>query len=265
MLFRSQEGTSSASNLGWTNLFHLPIRSLKMAPKFLLGLAILFLGSVSSIPLPTWSGGSTASEGTPDVSNDNAAPTEQTGDYQGYGDRKKRSILGKAGLGERQVSTNCRTVVAVNVNDPWMCSQIKQGDLLDFDPIASPTYGQEVDTHDDDYYGYDDEEHASHTGNGNSHSGGHYNEVNLADAPGRCRYDAAMARVNPNAACLCVATRKNCEYGRDGCCWHENRKTGFSECISKAEKFYNQLYELLRRRGKKSFAKIGRASCRERV
>ena len=35
---------------------------------------------------------------------------------------------------------------------------------------------------------------------------------------------------------------------------HENRKTGFSECISKAEKFYNQLYELLRRRGKKSFA-----------
>ena len=76
-----------------------------------------------------------------------------------------------------------------------------------------------VDTHDDDYDGYDDEEHASHTGNGNSHSGGHYNEVNLADAPGRCRYDAALARVNPNAACLCVATRKNCEYGRDGCCW----------------------------------------------
>jgi len=217
-----------------------------MAPKCILGLAII-LGTVASIPLPG-SGGDSSSQTGGDTStstnNDNNSTWSQ--DYWGSGNtRKRRAVYGnKGGLGERQVSTNCRTVVAVNVNDPWMCSRIKLGDLLEFDPVASPTWGQAVDTEDpEDGPGFED-----------TYGVGDDDTRNIADAPGRCRYDPYRARIDPNSACLCVADRNNCEYGRDGCCWHEDRKTGYSECISKAEKFYNQLYELLRRRGKKSFA-----------
>jgi len=216
-----------------------------MAPKCILGLAILLV-TVASIPLPG-SGGSDSSSQTSGDTSTSTTNNNSTWSYDYWGPgstRKRRAVYGnKGGLGERQVSTNCRTVVAVNVNDPWMCSRIKMGDLLEFDPVASPTWGQGVDTLESDdsasVYTSDFDE---------------LDSTEISEAPGRCRYDPYRARIDPNSACLCVATRNNCEYGRDGCCWHEDRKTGYSECISKAEKFYNQLYELLRRRGKKSFA-----------
>jgi len=212
-----------------------------MAPKCILGLAILLV-TVASIPLPGSGGSDSSSQTSGDTSTSTTNNSTWSYDYWGPGStRKRRAVYGnKGGLGERQVSTNCRTVVAANVNDPWMCSRIKLGDLLEFDPVVSPTWGQKVDTleSEDSASAYESD----------------LDTTEISEAPGRCRYDPYRARIDPNSACLCVATRNNCEYGRDGCCWHEDRKTGYSECISKAEKFYNQLYELLRRRGKKSFA-----------
>merc|ERR1719187_382011 len=60
--------------------------------------------------------------------------------------------------------------------------------------------------------------------------------------------------IDPNTACLCVATQESCTKDRQGCYWHEDSDTHYKECISKAERFYNQLYALLSKRRKKSFA-----------
>merc|ERR1712142_1105407 len=78
--------------------------------------------------------------------------------------------------------------------------------------------------------------------------------VYLEKLPGKCRYDPYRAMIDPNTACLCVATQESCTKDRQGCYWHEDSETGYKECISKAERFYNQLYALLSKRGKKSFA-----------
>merc|ERR1711922_88801 len=78
--------------------------------------------------------------------------------------------------------------------------------------------------------------------------------VDLENLPGKCRFDPYRAMVDPNSACLCVATQETCTKNRDGCYWHEDPDTHYRECISKAERFYNQLYALLSKRGKKSFA-----------
>jgi len=164
----------------------------------------------------------------------------------GGGDRKKRSSR-IHGLHAKQVSTNCRTVVASNVNDPVACSKITMADLLVFDAVATPGWGARV--REDDHGGwqeYADEE--------NPDLLNHHDKIDLRKMPGRCRYDPFRHMIDPSSACLCVATRETCEYGRDGCVWYHDKKTGYRECISKAEKFYNMLYALLKKRGKKSFA-----------
>jgi len=162
------------------------------------------------------------------------------------GDRKKRSLK-IHGLHAKQVSTNCRTVVASNVNDPVACSKITMGDLLVFDSIATPGWGARVRCEEGRCW----DEPAFQE---NPDLINHHGEIDLRKMPGRCRYDPYRHMIDPSSACLCVATRETCEYGRDGCVWYHDKKTGYRECISKAEKFYNMLYALLKKRGKKSFA-----------
>ena len=41
----------------------------------------------------------------------------------------------------------------------------------------------------------------------------------VSEMPGKCRFDPYKARINPNTACLCVATQDTCTKGRDGCYW----------------------------------------------
>merc|ERR1712042_230888 len=41
----------------------------------------------------------------------------------------------------KQVSTNCRTVVAININSPVVCSKMKLGNLLKFNAAFSPMWG----------------------------------------------------------------------------------------------------------------------------
>jgi len=55
--------------------------------------------------------------------------------------------------------------------------------------------------------------------------------------------------------CLCPATtEKLCTKGRSSCYFHTDRKTNEKTCISKPERFYNQLARLLSKRGKKDFS-----------
>merc|ERR1719233_581345 len=55
--------------------------------------------------------------------------------------------------------------------------------------------------------------------------------------------------------CLCPATtEKLCTKGRASCYFHKDRKTNEETCISKPERFYNQLARLLSKRGKKDFS-----------
>jgi len=55
--------------------------------------------------------------------------------------------------------------------------------------------------------------------------------------------------------CLCPATtEKLCTKGRASCYFHTDRKTNEKTCISKPERFYNQLARLLSKRGKKDFS-----------
>jgi len=210
-----------------------------MFPVRLLVLCCLF-GAIHSAIIGKREAESAGEEGEDDRKKREAEEAES---------RDKRSPRSRyRGLGERQVSTNCRTIVAWGVNDPVACSRISLGDLINFDAVASPGWGSEV--------GYDPYggPYQQYPGDVNPHLLNHYGDVDLKRMPGRCRYDPYRHRVDPNSACLCVATRDTCEHGRDGCFWHEDKRTGYKECISKAEKFYNMLYELLKRRGKKSFA-----------
>merc|ERR1719186_1846355 len=101
---------------------------------------------------------------------------------------------------------------------------------------------------DPNWYGGDETETEDET---NEYSG--TTSVYLEKLPGKCRYDPYRAMIDPNTACLCVATQESCTKDRQGCYWHEDSETGYRECISKAERFYNQLYALLSKRGKKSF------------
>merc|ERR1719222_1683345 len=55
--------------------------------------------------------------------------------------------------------------------------------------------------------------------------------------------------------CLCPATtEKLCTKGRASGYFHTDRKTNEKTCISKPERFYNQLARLLSKRGKKDFS-----------
>merc|ERR1719516_178442 len=55
--------------------------------------------------------------------------------------------------------------------------------------------------------------------------------------------------------CLCPATtEKLCTKGRASCYFHTDRETNEKTCISKPERFYNQLARLLSKRGKKDFS-----------
>merc|ERR1712192_373830 len=55
--------------------------------------------------------------------------------------------------------------------------------------------------------------------------------------------------------CLCPATtEKLCTKDRASCFFHTDRKSKESTCISKPERFYNQLARLLSKRGKKDFS-----------
>jgi len=148
-------------------------------------------------------------------------------------------------LPPEQVSLNCREVVAVGVKDPYTCAKLGQGKL----PGDPATYGVSPNAA-GDVIGPDgnvifaDPMGAFSTGS----------NLDLAKAPGRCRFDPYKASVDPNTACLCVATAATCTDHRDGCYWFEDKKTGNKECISNAERFYDHLYMLLHKRGKKDFA-----------
>jgi len=178
----------------------------------------------------------------------------------GGGGRKKRDI--DKPLITKQVSTNCRTVIALNINSPVVCSKMSLGNLLKFNAAFSPMWAHktnkegteqigltEAGTDPNWYGGPDVTETEDET---NEYSG--TTSVYLEKLPGKCRYDPYRAMIDPNTACLCVATQESCTKDRQGCYWHEDSETGYRECISKAERFYNQLYALLSKRGKKSFA-----------
>ncbi|XP_023338296.1 uncharacterized protein LOC111708994 isoform X3 [Eurytemora carolleeae] len=186
--------------------------------------------------------------------NDESVLTRPGGYHRGHGNWTGKRIARSVGngLNELQVSTNCRTVVAINVADPVSCSKIKQGELLKFDAVYSPGWGSVVTG------GPHEKEHGQ--ANPGQYQGSdpnwldHYGNLDISSLPGRCRYDPYRALQDPTTACLCVATQETCTQNRDGCFWYDDKKTGYKECISKAEKFYNQLYALLKKRGKKSFA-----------
>merc|ERR1719447_2232141 len=150
----------------------------------------------------------------------------------------------------KQVSTNCRTVVAININSPVVCSKMKLGNLLKFNAAFSPMWGHRTNKEGTEQIDLDGE---GSDPNWIKDEGGK-TIVDLENLPGKCRFDPYRAMVDPNSACLCVATQETCTKNRDGCYWHEDPETHYKECISKAERFYNQLYALLSKRGKKSFA-----------
>merc|ERR1719354_451814 len=125
--------------------------------------------------------------------------------------RRKRDIDEE--LKTQQVSTNCRTVVAINANSPIVCSKQTDED------------GKQVDGEVDEY------------NDPNIFTGPPDNDLDLKKMPGRCRFDPYRAAIDPSSACLCVATQETCTKGRDGCYWHYDKETGYSECISKAEKY----------------------------
>merc|ERR1712168_426303 len=150
----------------------------------------------------------------------------------------------------KQVSTNCRTVVAININSPVVCSKMKLGNLLKFNAAFSPMWGHRTNKEGTEQIDLDGE---GSDPNWIKDEGGK-TIADLENLPGKCRFDPYRAMVDPNSACLCVATQETCTKNRDGCYWHEDPDTHYKECISKAERFYNQLYALLSKRGKKSFA-----------
>merc|ERR1712168_897208 len=150
----------------------------------------------------------------------------------------------------KQVSTNCRTVVAININSPVVCSKMKLGNLLKFNAAFSPMWGHRTNKEGTEQIDLDGE---GSDPNWIKDEGGK-TIADLENLPGKCRFDPYRAMVDPNSACLCVATQETCTKNRDGCYWYEDPDTHYKECISKAERFYNQLYALLSKRGKKSFA-----------
>merc|ERR1712168_1691897 len=172
------------------------------------------------------------------------------GEPNGSSGRKKRDI--DKPLITKQVSTNCRTVIAIGINSPVVCSKMTLGNLLKFNAAFSPMWAHKTNKEgteqiglteagtDPNWVGPEDEDGTR--------------SVFLEKLPGKCRYDPYRAMIDPNTACLCVATQESCTKDRQGCYWHEDSETGYRECISKAERFYNQLYALLSKRGKKSFA-----------
>merc|ERR1712168_115975 len=151
----------------------------------------------------------------------------------------------------KQVSTNCRTVVAININSPVVCSKMKLGNLLKFNAAFSPMWGHRTNKEGTEQIELEGE---GSDPNWVKTDGLGQSSVDLENLPGKCRFDPYRAMVDPNSACLCVATQETCTKNRDGCYWHEDPDTHYKECISKAERFYNQLYALLSKRGKKSFA-----------
>merc|ERR1712200_151597 len=151
----------------------------------------------------------------------------------------------------KQVSTNCRTVGAININSPVVCSKMKLGNLLKFNAAFSPMWGHRTNKEGTEQIELEGE---GSDPNWVKTDGMGESSVDLENLPGKCRFDPYRAMVDPNSACLCVATQETCTKNRDGCYWHEDPDTHYKECISKAERFYNQLYALLSKRGKKSFA-----------
>jgi len=76
---------------------------------------------------------------------------------------------------------------------------------------------------------------------------------------GACRWQGGVKGVGDSddqrGVCLCPATtEKLCTKDRSSCFFHTDRKSKESTCISKPERFYNQLARLLSKRGKKDFS-----------
>jgi len=76
---------------------------------------------------------------------------------------------------------------------------------------------------------------------------------------GACRWQGGVKGVGDSddqrGVCLCPATtEKLCTKDRASCFFHTDRKSKESTCISKPERFYNQLARLLSKRGKKDFS-----------
>merc|ERR1719233_2224520 len=76
---------------------------------------------------------------------------------------------------------------------------------------------------------------------------------------GACRWQGGVKGVGDSddqrGVCLCPATtEKLCTKDRASCYFHKDRKTNEKTCISKPERFYNQLARLLSKRGKKDFS-----------
>jgi len=76
---------------------------------------------------------------------------------------------------------------------------------------------------------------------------------------GACRWQGGVKGDSDSddrrGVCLCPATtEKLCTKDRASCFFHTDRKSKESTCISKPERFYNQLARLLSKRGKKDFS-----------
>ena len=76
---------------------------------------------------------------------------------------------------------------------------------------------------------------------------------------GACRWQGGVKATDESeerkGVCLCPATTKElCTKNRASCYFHTDRKTKEDTCISKPERFYNQLARLLAKRGKKDFS-----------
>jgi len=76
---------------------------------------------------------------------------------------------------------------------------------------------------------------------------------------GMCRWRGGTRgtdkKEGARGVCLCPATtEKLCTKDRASCYFHKDRKTNEKTCISKPERFYNQLARLLSKRGKKDFS-----------
>merc|ERR1712168_744172 len=171
------------------------------------------------------------------------------GEPNGSSGRKKRDI--DKPLITKQVSTNCRTVIAIGINSPVVCSKMSLGNLLKFNAAFSPMWAHTTNKEGTEQIGLTE---AGTDPNWVKQEDDDTTSIYLKNLPGKCRYDPYRAMIDPNTACLCVATQESCTKDRQGCYWHEDSETGYRECISKAERFYNQLYALLSKRGKKSFA-----------
>jgi len=195
----------------------------------------------------------TTNNGTSCSSNNNAAsattPNSTTGSMNATASSDNatdHNIATRETIEGYQVSTNCLTVVAINIS-PDICSRLSQAEVVKTNARASKAWAIEVlkARYGPEWRGTSNQrlirrELAKL-------------EQELLRVPGKCWFDYQKDQMWPGTGCECMAIKETCQAGRDTCAWYED-DSGRRKCVSKAEHFYNKLADLLSKRDKDTFS-----------